>query len=307
MSPVNESLYPAGTFSPTGEVIISPDYGYMPSKHIATLFLVLFSISAVLHLAEAIYFHMWYLIPTAVLGATGEIIGWAGRFWSSVSPLLDDPFTMQIVCTIIAPTPFLAAVFIIFARITERLGVQYSRLPPRWYSRFFLTCDIISLVVQAAGGGIASSASDTSGSNLGGNIMLGGIVFQLISLIIFIFCASETLYRFWKDAPVRRLDNDDRTMVTKPKLEHKLRLLIEALALITVLIFIRSIYRTIELADGWNGRIIGTQVYFNVLDGGMVAAAMLILNIFHPGMLLTPLAPKGVPLGSNYSLSPMEK
>jgi hypothetical protein len=26
---------------------------------------------------------------------------------------------------------------------------------------------------------------------------------------------------------------------------------------------LRSIYRTIELSDGWNGRIIHTQVYFS--------------------------------------------
>ena len=26
-----------------------------------------------------------------------------------------------------------------------------------------------------------------------------------------------------------------------------------------------AVYRTIELADGWNGRIIATQVYFSAL------------------------------------------
>lgn len=37
----------------------------------------------------------------------------------------------------------------------------------------------MALVVQAAGGGMASSAEDAAGSELGANVMLGGIVFQL--------------------------------------------------------------------------------------------------------------------------------
>ncbi len=39
--------------------------------------------------------------------------------------------------------------------------------------------DIVSLIVQGAGGGIAASADDHDGATLGGNIMLGGIVFQM--------------------------------------------------------------------------------------------------------------------------------
>jgi hypothetical protein len=37
----------------------------------------------------------------------------------------------------------------------------------------------VSLLVQGAGGGIASSARDQKGADFGGNIMLGGILFQL--------------------------------------------------------------------------------------------------------------------------------
>jgi hypothetical protein len=42
----------------------------------------------------------------------------------------------------------------------------------------------------------------------------------------------------------------------------------------------------IELSGGWNGRIIHTEVYFNVLDGGMVVLAIFTLNFAHPGLLL---------------------
>ena len=47
-------------------------------------------------------------------------------------------------------------------------------------------------------------------------------------------------------------------------------------------------YRTIELVDGWEGRIIHNELYFNVMDGAMIVASMYCLNIFHPGRLLGP-------------------
>ena len=74
-------------------------------------------------------------------------------------------------------------------------------------------------------------------------------------------------------------------------------------------------YRTIELADGWNGKIISTQVLFSafpsklfvntvlmesnsfffadVLDGAMITLAMYTMNFAHPGLLLGRI--KGLP------------
>ena len=96
---------------------------------------------------------------------------------------------IRITCTIVAPTPFLAASFIIFGELIKRLGYQYSRLNPKWCKQhsselhgkkfdrlinllvvpdtiIFCTCDVVSLVVQGVGGGIAAAANDRKGTNL---------------------------------------------------------------------------------------------------------------------------------------------
>jgi hypothetical protein len=49
-----------------------------------------------------------------------------------------------------------------------------------------------------------------------------------------------------------------------------------------VLIYIRSIYRTIELLQGWTGYLITHQAYFIALDGSMMVPAVAIFNIIHP-------------------------
>ncbi|CAE6479290.1 unnamed protein product [Rhizoctonia solani] len=58
------------------------------------------------------------------------------------------------------------------------------------------------------------------------------------------------------------------------------------LGIATLFIIIRSIYRTIELTDGWNGTIISTEKWFNWFDGAPIFVAMLTFNVFHPGYLL---------------------
>ncbi|KAG9089412.1 hypothetical protein FRC07_012339 [Ceratobasidium sp. 392] len=58
------------------------------------------------------------------------------------------------------------------------------------------------------------------------------------------------------------------------------------LAIASVFILIRSIYRTIELTDGWNGTIISTEKWFNWFDGGAIVVAMVTFNVFHPGYLI---------------------
>lgn len=68
--------------------------------------------------------------------------------------------------------------------------------------------------------------------------------------------------------------------------EHKARLLILALGMSTLLVFIRSIYRTIELLDGWHGKIIRNETLFCVLDALCVFLAMAVLNLVNPGWFL---------------------
>ncbi|KAF9461865.1 RTA1 like protein-domain-containing protein [Collybia nuda] len=262
-------------------------YNYVPTRAVAFLFIVLFGISTATHVGQAIRYRMWWLFPTVCIAGAGEVAGWAGRLWSSYSVLNRDAFMLQITTTILAPTPMVAANFIIFSRLVNRLGTEYSRLPPRWYTVVFFSCDIISLLVQGAGGGLAASSNSDSSSRLGSNIMLAGIAFQLVTLSLYSCVAIEYFIRYMKDKPLpSRRYTQEYAQGTKTVLTPKLKIMALALAFNTTCLFIRAVYRTIELADGWTGRIISTEVYFNVLDGGMVVLAIYAFNFAHPGVML---------------------
>lgn len=259
-------------------------YGYAPTEYVCIIFVVLFSVSAALHLGQAVRYRMWWLIPTAVFCGVLEILGWAARLWSSRNPPNPNPFEMQIVCTILGPTPLLAGQFVVSAIMISQLGYKYSRFVPKRYTTFFFGCDIIALIVQAVGGGMAATAlHNNESAKKGGNIMLGGICFQLAVIVFFVFVSAEYVYRYANDAPARRSGETD---AHRGRLTTKMLMLFGSVCFILLCLFIRSIYRTIELADGWTGKIITTEVYFNVLDGTMIVLAMFALNFFHPGMLL---------------------
>lgn len=309
----------SGTTPSTPPVYYYSFYGYTPTRWICILFVVLFGLSTLIHVGQAVRSRLWWMFPTAILAGVGEVIGWCGRLWSSSVPWRLDPYLMQICSTIIAPTPLLAANFIILAKIIEQLGPQYSRLRPRMYAIVFCSFDIIALVIQAVGGAQASIAvqSDNGDPEKGGHIMLGGIIFQMFSITMYALLAAEFFVRWSWKRPMRAVSTDIQHLDVKdgqtgsslgnqhdlgktsnnlPVVNEggrsigksKLHLMVAGLIFSTVVIFIRSVYRTIELSDGWTGRINHTQVYFNVLDGAMILLAMICLNVLHPGWLLKP-------------------
>lgn len=61
---------------------------------------------------------------------------------------------------------------------------------------------------QAASG---AADQDVGMTSQGGNIMLGGIVFQLFSMSLFVILASEYAYRFVHKKPLREVPKDEKT------------------------------------------------------------------------------------------------
>ncbi|PPQ73634.1 hypothetical protein CVT26_010625 [Gymnopilus dilepis] len=77
--------------------ILDSPYHYVPTRYVTIIFLSLFGVSTALHTIQAIKYRMPWLILTASLCGVIELLGWAGRLWSSISPLLLKPFQIQFV------------------------------------------------------------------------------------------------------------------------------------------------------------------------------------------------------------------
>lgn len=150
-----------------------------------------------------------------VVGAIGETIGWAGRLWSGVENdysngsynaflmqicvrrasrlgrLLRVPhsvslsrllsFRRRLVRPLLSHSSFrLNLADGIFTLLVAHISSETSRFRPRTLVKVFVGADVLSLVLQAAGGGIASEADDGSDTQKAGtNVFVAGIAFQL--------------------------------------------------------------------------------------------------------------------------------
>ncbi|KAH7106586.1 RTA1-domain-containing protein [Auriculariales sp. MPI-PUGE-AT-0066] len=278
-APLRMAGHPEKPLHPTPE---QTPYGYYVLRGACIIFLLCFGITTTLHIIQGIYHRgARFMLWTAVLCGLGELIGWGGRLWSANDPAAGDAFLMQIATTIISPTFLVAANFIILGRVIHLVGPQFSRLTPAMYSKVFLTADFLALVIQAIGGASASMSKTPEGGAQGAKIMLVGIGIQFAALSIYAVLAAEFLLRVHLDRPLRPVNFKDRNFI-----DSKLKAMIIGLIISAFFLFTRTIYRTIELTDGWNGSIIRNQQLFNWLDGMPITVAMFTLNFLHPGRLV---------------------
>ncbi|KAG9520557.1 RTA1-domain-containing protein, partial [Aureobasidium melanogenum] len=252
-------------------------YGYVPSLAAGVVYCVLFGLSMIAHTFQAVKTRaLWNLV--FAVGCLTEILGWAARTWSSECPYNANAFLMQICTLIIAPTFFTAGIYVILGRMIAIAGPGVSPIGPVWYLWIFCTVDVISLVIQAVGGGSAAVAFNSTprgNTKVGTDIMVAGIDFQLASVIVFSILFFLFLYRAALKLRLPAFKND-----------RNMKFLVLVTSFSILLIIMRSIYRTIELAGGWTGRVIETERYFIALDGAPMAALVIAFNILHPGALI---------------------
>lgn len=110
--------------------------------------------------------------------------------------------------------------YLTLARIIRHYGVHNSFLSPAWYTGIFMTADIISLVAQSVGGGIADTSSNKEQSNKGVHIMVAGLAFQIVSMTFFMVLVGSFFLRVRKDLARQRATNWAAGKVDPPTATH---------------------------------------------------------------------------------------
>jgi hypothetical protein len=256
-------------------------FRYQPSLVIAIVPLTLFGILTVGHAVSGWRYKTWTYTISILIGLSLELAGYVGRVLAHGNPFLKDYYLLQIVVLTTAPVLFCAAIYICLGRIVLICGPSLSRLPPAWYTPIFLTCDVISLSLQGAGGALTSTAADSAGRQRGIDIMLGGLGFQVATIATFGVLFLEFL---WRVHSVHNLDSNvqNASLVQSKKWTYFLWSLGSA----TMLILIRSIYRVAEMAGGYDGRLMKDENTFLVFEGVLIVLAVLLLLLFHPGAVM---------------------
>lgn len=94
---------------------------------------------------------------------------------------------------IFAPAFLAAGIYLTLKHIVIQFGAEWSRLRPSWYTYLFIAADILSLVMQSAGGALAATAeSGESLLDVGTNIMIAGIIWQVVGQSLSFFALEPS-------------------------------------------------------------------------------------------------------------------
>lgn len=248
---------------------------FCPSTGAAYLFICLFGIVGIVHLAQAIVHRKFYstvIIVSALLQFATYIL----RIISINNPSSVNAYAGWFVLILVAPIWTNAYVYMVFGRMVYNFlpSQRLWKTKPWMFGMYFVALDVIAFIIQVIGASRASGGgqSDGDSSQTGLYIYMGGVGIQQFFILIFISCAVRFQLRMAHES----------TPDQKARGMRLLYVLYAVLFLITV----RIIFRLIEYSNGVNSSIADNEVYMYVFDTAPMFIAILLFNIFHPGRIM---------------------
>lgn len=237
-------------------------YGYAPSLAASIIFIVIFAVATIIFVVQGWKYRRTWLAFSIVfsLGCAMEFVGYIARLMLNNDPFSGTGFKLSVVLLTFAPAFMSGGIYLLLKHVCLAFDAQFSRLRPKLYTWIFVSCDIVSIILQAAGGAISAIADDKELLDIGVDIMIAGLAFQVITLVTFAVLAFDF---FWT---VRKNVN-----LLKPSSQHLMsnrmfRLFIAAATISYTAILIRCVYRVAELSGGWGNPIMRKESEFIVLE-----------------------------------------
>lgn len=246
---------------------------YDPSLPGNAVYLGAMIVLAMLHTFLGIRYRTWGFLAGVSLGLLLEIIGYLGRIGLHFNDFSFTYFVASFCCLAIAPALISASIYLFISRYATACGPDIARFRPKHYTAWFIGCDLISLVLQAAGGAMAAIGSGGSTEqNTGVDIMIAGMAWQVFSLLCCLVVALDLVFAGHRA---------HRAM--SESLGSYLRHFPWAIVSATSFIFVRCCFRVAELKSGFGGDLANNQGLFMIFEGPMIIIAVCILAVFHPG------------------------
>ncbi|KAJ9136871.1 RTA1 like protein [Pleurostoma richardsiae] len=250
-----------------------PLWHYIPSLPAAIVFAVLFGAATFLHNYLMATRRTWFCIPF-IVGGVFEIIGYVGRAlaYNATGELI--PYILQSIFLLLAPILFAASLYMTLSRVIFAVrGEKYSFVPARWITRIFVFGDVFSFLIQGSGAGLLVKADTKSETNTGQNVIIAGLIFQVV--IFGIFCLTALVFnvKFRRHGQLRRARNVPWQGI------------LIMLYVTSAFIMGRNIFRVIEYAMGQDGYLLEHEWSVYVFDGVLMLFTMLFFAYKYPSRL----------------------
>ncbi|KAJ7139035.1 RTA1 like protein-domain-containing protein [Mycena epipterygia] len=242
---------------------------YCPSFPAAVLFSVLFGLTTLAHIIQAIHYRKKFCWVVIMAGGW-ETAGLVLRVFSvlhTTSPAFGIPSQLLV---LLAPLWINAFLYVLMSRLVYFFvpekhvgGISAQRL-----SLCFVLLDVTAFVMQAAGGTMINNDTPRL-ALLGIHIYMGGIGLQQFFILGFFALVVRFHYK------MNRLGGSTEW-------KRPLYTMYISIALITL----RIVFRLIELSSGVYSAITMHEAPFYCLEAAPMFIALLIWNVSHPGQVL---------------------
>lgn len=253
-------------------------YGYRPSLGANGAFIALYAIAFIIHTYLAFRWRKWFFSAAMQVCCLNGILGYAARIGMYYNPFSFSWFMMQIVCVTTGPVYYCAAIYVTLAMTIEAFSPALSRFNPKLFYWIFIPCDILSLAIQASGGALSTTSSGAS--QIGVNLGLAGMAFQVFTIVAFCVAFGDYLLRYYKAGLLR---NNPRVTASATRL----KLYFGFMSLCIILTLVRCAYRLVELKDGYRAAhsLVREENLFIGLEGVLVIVCIYCVMIGHPGLV----------------------
>ncbi|KAM0316905.1 hypothetical protein ACHAPQ_011170 [Fusarium lateritium] len=241
------------------------NYFFDPSFAANLAFCVLFGMTTLVHIVQAILFKKRFCW-VVIMGATWETVAFAFKTLGSHHQQNIMYITLGQILFLLSPLSRM-----VYFRMPGRelLGIKAIRM-----TLLFVCLDIFLFLVQGAGGSMLSSTDgDQNIINIGMKVYMAGVALQLVVVLIF---TGITAFFYHK---LRQIEGRSIGCM---------KWLIWTMLAVLILIVIRIVYRLVEFGPGVNDRnqLLIHEEYPLCLDAAPILIALVLLNIMHPGFVL---------------------
>ncbi|KAF2395905.1 hypothetical protein EJ06DRAFT_534588 [Trichodelitschia bisporula] len=253
------------------------DPQYVPALAVA----VIFGILTIAHIAWAAVYKKWYCW-VLIMGALWETLAFTTHALGAHNQQSIAYATAHSLLYLLAPLWINAFAYMTFARLVyfylPSQALAGGRIHATSLAKYFVIADVLSFIIQAAGGVMASPGADPSTIKTGINIYMAGIGVQEA----FVLCFVALMVVFHRAA--LRLEREGGALGQ----ERRWRALLFALYAVLAMITVRIAYRIAEYGGGMkpSNPIPFHEAYAYALDAAPMMVAILILAVVHPGRTL---------------------
>ena len=247
-------------------------FRYYPKEAPAIFAAIMFLLIGITNLVFTIRTRTWFVLFIPITAAM-ECGGYIFRIIMLHHPGRTVFILMQVLL-VVSPIFLTLVDYKAVGHLLRVANLRGGCLRPAWISRVFLASDILCLLIQTGGAGLASS-SNLNTLKTAKNLLLLGLALQLVFFGIF---TCITVYV-----------NLKRKYCLRGVAQYKP--CFWCLYSTIILLFVRNFYRVIEFSAGITGDIATHESYLYIFDFTLIWLCMLSFTVWHFGFYLRPSVP----------------